>query len=98
MGGAGKKFVRTSQLLLFFSAVPPIAVKLTFKRKLTKNTDAELTFSGRRGHGHVRVLLVIMIVLFSSVSESEREVFFFLAIGVAYDCVEGKGVRLGRLG
>lgn len=42
----GEKFVRTSQLLLFFSAVPWIAVKLIFKKENDKNTDVKLMFSG----------------------------------------------------
>lgn len=52
------------------------------------------------------VLLLIVIVLFSSVStagafrkgvESKSEVFL-VAVVVACDCVEGKGVELGVVG
>lgn len=57
-----EKFVRTSKLLPFFSAVPRIAVKLIVKD--TDKTDVKLMLSGFSvtERGCVRV-----IVLFSSV-------------------------------
>lgn len=64
----GQKFVRTSQLLLFFSAVPRIAVKLIFKKengqKHRCRIDVFWVFQSE--HGYVTVLLLSMIVLFSS--------------------------------
>lgn len=105
-----ERFVRTSRWLLFFSAVPWIAVKLIVKEKLTRRQiDVSWIFSVRE-RGRVRVLLLIVIVLFqfSSVQclysrrlqEGSRvkQVKCFFWWRVACDCVEGEGVVLGGIG
>lgn len=112
--GGGKKFVRTSKLLLFFSAVPWIAVKLIRKGNWQKkNTDVKFdAFRGFFVRGRVffvRVLLLnhdclgsVQCLYSRRLQEGSRvkqwSVFWWWWWWWHVTVLEEKGVGLGRGG